>query len=597
MKNILLIFLLLNGSTIHLFGQNTLAWRNKVAPEILAALNRAESSDVLVAFHEQADLTGASNIHGKNAKAHYVFSRLQQTAQKTQKHALRILQANNTGGNTLFLVNALAIKNASETVIRQLAQLPEVQFVGYDPWIFFSGPESIAAASMTNRNSIEWGVERVNAPAVWALGYTGQGITVGGADTGYEWAHPAIQPHYRGWNMANNSADHPYNWHDAIHDYSPLNLDTLGNPVGLNPCGLNAQAPCDDNAHGTHTMGTMTGDDGLGNQIGVAPGATWIGCRNMERGWGRPSTYLECFQWFLAPTDLGGQNPNPEKAPHVINNSWYCDYVEGCTDTTINELLHVAVNNLRASGVMVVVSNGNFGSACATTYGAPAYFEESFSVGSFRSNDTISGFSSRGPVVIDLSNRIKPNISAPGQNVRSSVLNGGYQNFSGTSMAGPHVVGVVALILSARPDLAGEVDLLEDILERQAIPAYAEVACGNLPADAIPNNSYGFGRIDALASVREALTFSPVLTPSTPVASASVAPNPVSGDAFFKLENLRGNTTLEVFAADGKRVFCKSWLAISHDVVRAPLVGCSTGLYFWKVSSESGVASGKLVKE
>jgi hypothetical protein len=88
-----------------------------------------------------------------------------------------------------------------------------------------------------------------------------------------------------------------------------------------------------------------------------------------------------------------------------------------------------------------------------------------------------------------------------------------------------------------------------------------------------------------------------VLTPSTPVASAWVAPNPVSGDAFFKLENLRGNTTLEVFAADGKRVFCKSWLAISHDVVRAPLVGCSTGLYFWKVSSESGVASGKLVKE
>jgi subtilisin family serine protease len=597
MKNIILTCLLFQGLCLQLFGQNDHAWRNKVAPEVLAALNRSAQSDVLVAFGAQSDLKNVNHIHGKSAKAQYVFSQLQQTAQRTQAHAMRILQENNTGGNTLFLVNALAIKNASETVIRQLAQLPEVQFVGYDPWIFFSGPESVSDESLEERNGIEWGVERVNAPAVWALGYTGQGITVGGADTGYEWAHPAIQPHYRGWNAANNSAEHPYNWHDAIHDYSPLNLDTLGNPVGLNPCGLSAQAPCDDNSHGTHTMGTMTGDDGLGNQIGVAPGAKWIGCRNMERGWGRPSTYLECFQWFLAPTDLDGQNPNPEKAPHVINNSWYCDYVEGCTDTTINELLHVAVNNLRASGVMVVVSNGNFGSACATTYGAPAYFEESFSVGSFRSNDTISGFSSRGPVTIDQSNRIKPNISAPGQNVRSSVLNGGYQNYSGTSMAGPHVVGVVALILSARPDLAGEVALLEDILEHQAIPAYDDVACGNLPAAAIPNNAYGFGRIDALASLQEALAFSPVVTPSTPIAAATITPNPVLGEAQFNLENLVGKSSLEVFHTDGRVVFSKKWSALGHEIVRAPLETCTNGVYFWQLTSESGVVSGKLVKQ
>jgi serine protease AprX len=596
MKKITLFFLLLNTLTINLFSQNTVAWRSKVAPEILAAFDRGESADLLVAFTEQADIKAAKMIHGKSAKAHYVFSRLQETAQRTQARAMKILQENDAAGNTLFLVNALSVGHAREALTRQLAELPEVHFVCYDPWIQFAGPAEISPEILTERGTIEWGVERVNAPSVWAMGYTGQGITVGGADTGYDWAHPALQTHYRGWDAGNSTPEHNYNWHDAIHTINPFNFDTLGNPTA-NPCGVDIQQPCDDHRHGTHTMGTMTGDDGLGNQIGVAPGAKWVGCRNMERGWGNPSSYIECFQWFLAPTDLGGQNPDPSKAPHVVNNSWYCDYVEGCTSVSVNELIHTAVINLRASGVMVVVSNGNFGSAgCGSTTGAPAYFEESFSVGSTRMNDTISSFSSRGPVLIDSTYRIKPNISAPGQNIRSSVLNGEYQNLSGTSMAGPHIVGVVALILSARPDLAGEVDILEDLLEGPAIASLDTIGCGTVSGSAVPNNTYGYGRVDALASLQAALALSPVNVPVAPGVDVTVAPNPVTSEAVFNIANLTGKTSLQIFSTDGKLIFSKNWTAIGHETLRVLLENQPFGVYFWQVTADSSIVSGKLVK-
>ena len=595
MKKILLFCLLLSTLTSTLFSQSANAWRDKVAPEILAAFNRGEKSDLLVAFNEQADLKGAKMIHGKAAKAHFVCAKLQETAQRSQTRAMNILHGYNAEANTLFLVNALAIHQADVSLAQQLAALPEVRFISYDPWVFFNSPTIESTDTPTDRSAIEWGVQRVHAPEVWAMGYTGQGITVGGADTGYEWTHPALKGHYRGWNAADSSTAHNYNWHDAIHELSPLNNDTLGNP-GINPCGIDSQQPCDDHFHGTHTMGTMTGDDGMGNQIGVAPGAKWVGCRNMERGWGKPSSYIECFQWFLAPTDLGGQNPNPDKAPHVVNNSWYCDYVEGCVDQSVNELIHTAVINLKASGVVVVVSNGNAGPNCFTTNGAPAYFEESFSVGAFLENDTITKFSSRGPVIIDESYRLKPNISAPGNNVRSSTLNGEYRNLNGTSMAGPHVVGVVALILSARPDLAGAVDLIEDILEQTAIPTFDTIGCSTTPGDAIPNNTYGYGRIDALASLQAALAFSTTTVPFAPAMSASIVPNPVREEAIFYLENLSGKTSLELFSTDGKLVFSKKWMTTGLETLRIPFEKQAAGVYFWHLKSERGVLSGKLSK-
>lgn len=368
-----------------------------------------------------------------------------------------------------------------------LAEWPEVRAVrGNAPLHAVLPPAHPTAAKQTT--AVEWGVQRVNAPAAWARGALGQGVVIAGQDTGYQWNHPALRDRYRGWN--GTTASHHHHWHDAIHAI-------IGS--GSNPCGLDATAPCDDNNHGTHTMGTMVGDDGGGNQIGVAPQAKWIGCRNMERGNGTPATYLECFQWFMAPTDLSGGNPDPGLAPHIINNSWGCPPEEGCTQVA---MLQQAVDNLRAAGILVVVSAGNSGSGCGSIDTAPAPYPSSFTVGASNSSDLIASFSSRGPATVDGVNFIlKPDITGPGVTIRSSIRGGGYGNSSGTSMAGPHVAGVAALLLSAHPQLKGRPAQVEAILRQSARPLFSGQACGGFAGSLSPNAVFGYGLVDAEAAI------------------------------------------------------------------------------------------------
>ena len=588
----LIAFLLLCGTFPAVVCSQT-DFNQKISPEIRAAFSRGEAADVFIVFTEKADLSAAKWMPTKSARASYVFSHLQQTAEKSQQRVRMLLHNAQTDANSLFIVNAIAVGQINAALCRQIAAYPEVKSICADPIVLVDLPQQ-ENPSAGDRNAVEWGVERIHAPEVWAMGYTGQGVSVGGADTGIDWTHPALQSHYRGWN--NGFPDHNYNWHDAIHSISPLNGDTTN--LSANPCGLNLTVPCDDYFHGTHTIGSVVGDDGLGNQIGVAPGAQWVGCRNMERGSGKPSSYLECFQWFLAPTDLNNANPDPTKSPDVINNSWYCDYTEGCTDLSVNELLHDAVINLRAAGVVVVVSNGNFGSACATTNAPPAYFEESFSVGSFRSNDTISGFSSRGPVVVDSSFRVKPNVAAPGSNVRSATLNHEYSFASGTSMAGPHVVGLVALMLSAQPALAGHVEEIETMIEQSAIPTLGLENCYDNNGEDYPNNTYGYGRIDALAAVNLALNWSPASGTSTPnPQSVACYPNPASGAIVFDLQEAYGDQHLKIWAADGQLVRDLQFnIQLKRQLVPVELNGLESGLYLYQFSQKNGILSGKFIK-
>ena len=186
-------------------------------------------------------------------------------------------------------------------LVEELAARDDVFHVYANPWVApaRSGrPQRPARRRRPTRSS--GASPRCTRRTVWALGYTGQGIVVAGARTRDT---SGTTPRSSSSTAAGpGSADHNYNWHDSIHS-------------GGGSCGADSAAPCDDFGHGTHTMGTMVGDDGGSNQIGVAPGAQWIGCRNMDVGAGTPETYSECFQWFIAPTDLANLNPDPSKAP------------------------------------------------------------------------------------------------------------------------------------------------------------------------------------------------------------------------------------------------------------------------------------------
>lgn len=464
----------------------------KADPWVIGKLASGESEEFLVVLREQADLSATDGLTGKNIKGAYVFETLRAVAERTQAPLRAWLALHSVTHQAFWIANMVLVKGDA-SIARAIAAREEVARLAANPVVRLVSPLPAAAhdAGMTGKSAtgIEWGVEKIRAPAMWSAGYTGQGIVVAGGDTGVDWTHPALHDKYRGWNGV--SVTHDYNWHDAIH-------------ASGSSCGANAQLPCDDGYHGTHTMGTMVGDDGAGNQVGVAPGARWIGCRNMDQGNGTPATYTECFQWFVAPTDLFGLNPDTTMAPHVVNNSWACPASEGCTDPNV---LRTVVQNVRAAGIVVVVSAGNSGNgepSCGTVGNPPAIYDAAFSVGATDSADDLASFSSRGPVTVDGSNRMKPDISAPGVNVRSStplsMPGNGYTTVSGTSMAGPHVAGAVALLLSAVPALAGQPNAVQSRIEIAAAPRTSPSTCGGVPGATVPNNSYGWGRLDAKAA-------------------------------------------------------------------------------------------------
>ena len=481
-----------------LSGQGGFDWQSKIDSVILQKAIAGESVDFIVLLGEQADLSEARFLTKKEEKGAFVFQKLIETAQRTQGNVLKIITEFRAPYQPFWIMNAVRARGGI-SLLEALARLPEVEEIQSNPNLKLEnqGPE-------TNRGDcdVPWGIAYINADDVWAMGYTGSGVVIGGQDTGYQWDHPALKLKYRGWNNTTMTADHNYNWHDAITANDPHN-------TGTNPCGYSLQAPCDDTNHGTHTMGTMAGDGGAGYQIGVAPGAKWIGCRNMERGWGMLSTYMDCFQWFLAPKNLAGANPNSALAPHVINNSWYCPNEEGCDNTNYGTM-EAVVNNLRMAGVVVVASAGNSGPGCGTVNYPPAMFSGSFSVGATNSSGGIASFSSRGPATYNSSTYLKPNVSAPGSLVLSSIPGNNYGCFSGTSMAGPHVVGAVALVISANPSLAGQVVQIETIFQSTATGTTTTDGCGGNTSTSIPNNTYGYGIIDAQAAVNLALALLPV---------------------------------------------------------------------------------------
>ena len=470
-----------------------------------------QKADFFIVLKSQANLAPARSLPGKEDKGRFVFSALTQTAEETQAPLRTWLDTQGVKYQSFWIVNMILVRDGDRELALAAAERPDVERIEGNPSIKNELPtvdpsqvQDLAGHLDDPRvpETVEWNITKVNAPSVWALGFHGEGVVVGGQDTGIRWTHSALKSKYRGWD--GTTASHDYNWHDSIHSTTQTT------------CPANQTAPCDDQGHGTHTMGTVLGDDGGTNQVGMAPGAKWIACRNMDAGVGTPATYLECFQFFLAPTKIDGSNPDPTKAPDVTNNSWGCPTDEGCSWDT----LQTAVDNQKAAGIMTVVSAGNDGSSCNSVLSPPAVYAAAYSVGATTSSDSMAYYSSRGYATG--TNLMKPDIVAPGSGVKSAYYTSdtSYTSLDGTSMAGPHVAGAVALLWSARACFMNRQDATQVVINNSALdlPGIVESCGGNYTTG--PNNTWGNGRLDILAAYNAGC---PCTTPGVPsIGTASV---------------------------------------------------------------------------
>lgn len=467
----------------------------KLSTALVQTLQEEPSTvDVLVRLTEQADLSAASAINDREERLNYVYNKLVGTARRTQANLIRSLQRRNLTYERMYIVNMILVRDATPELIQTLAARKDVEKIYGSPAVQMRPPLIEVDSSLLGLET-ESNITAVGADKVWQeLGVKGAGIVVAGQDTGVQWDHPALIRQYRG--QQKDKVVHNYSWYDAIQ--KPV--------TGGSSCGYASAVPCDDHAHGTHTLGTAVGHDGDVNAIGMAPESQWIACRNMDAGTGRPQTYIKCFEFFLAPhaTDKDGMTDGrPELAPHVINNSWGCPKEELCEGDILLDILRT----MKAAGIFVVVSAGNSGPSCGTIQDTPAWHSaDTFAVGAHNHrNNTIAGFSSRGPSKFDGS--IGPDVTAPGVGIRSAVPGSAYEGgfWSGTSMAGPHVAGLVALMWSANPALIGKIDQTIELIEKTADPELSSACMSQQEETSVPNNTFGYGRINAYNAVKAAM--------------------------------------------------------------------------------------------
>jgi subtilisin family serine protease len=511
---------------------------SKIDRALMARLT--DEADVIapffVVFGERADLKAAYRIANRAERARWVAEALQGVAERSQAGVRSYLRARSVEFTPFWIENKIYVPKGTLDLARTLARRPEVAAIL--PELIYTLPpvERGVAASI---QAVEWNVSRIKADQVWPI-TEGAGRVVANIDTGVQYTHPAVNAQYRG-NLGGGSYSHTGNWND---------------PTGV--CGA---TPCDNNGHGTHTMGTMVGDDGGANQIGVAPGAKWIACKGCATGSCASSSLTACAQWIVVPG--GGQGP-----PDVVNNSWG----GGGGDNWYQSY----VQNWRAAGIFPAFSNGNSGPSCSTS-GSPGDYPESYSSGATTNTDAIASFSSRGPSAF--SGIIKPNVSAPGSGVRSSYPSNTYASLSGTSMASPHTAATVALVWAAAPDYQGNIGGTEQILNDSASPLFSTETCGGVSGGVSPNNTFGRGLLDALAAVQLAQgpgNQSPAATITDPDNGAQIncntsvnftgtATDPEDGDISSRLLWTDNGDALSSGASFSKTYACSE--AGNHSIV------------------------------
>jgi uncharacterized repeat protein (TIGR01451 family) len=456
----------------------------------------------LVYLKHQADLdTVIQRDYATKAEQRTaIYGALVSTARASQRPVEATLRARARQGGVsayqpFYIFNGFAVEGDLDTVAA-LAQRDDVERIvaNYELVPLWSEGEAVAApGAEVSLHSDNWNIDLVDADRVWSeLGITGTGAVVGGIDTGVAYTHPALVNQYRG-NLGGGFYNHNYNWFD------PNSTLYAGGDLGSS----HTTVPFDDGEHGTHTMGTMVGDGGTAStRIGMAPGAQWIAVSLnglvVEGSIADDVMAHKAFQWMLCPTNLSGalSTADCSKAPDVVNCSW------GSANPAA-DIFRPDIQALRAAGIAPVFAGGNPVSIVGGTpagsgsIGSPGSAPEAITVGATDSSDVVASFSARGPSFYE--GEQKPELTAPGVSIKSSVPINGYDNYGGTSMAAPHVAGLVALMVSADLD-DGTRDFDVDELER--FMTYTAVDLG-VPG---PDDDYGYGRIDAYDAVRRVLS-------------------------------------------------------------------------------------------
>ena len=438
----LIIFVFLSAGIIH--------------PHLAAKLNsleKGESLQVIVHMKNQPDLSTLSNDATKADKVRY----LQEYASNNQLSLIDYLielGARIDNLKTWWIFSGLTFRS-TEDIIKKIATRPDVDYLIDDFTVQLQNKRTVESISISDIRTIEWNIEKVVAPECWNEGFNGANIIVGNISSGVDVSHPVF--HNR-WLAGG--------WYDAVN----------GQPQ-----------PYDDHGAGTYTMGIICGGDGNGpdeNDIGVAPGAKFI-CAKAFNAYGvaNLSWLHSCFQWFA------GQNAK------VVNNSWA---------SIESYLLHFwnEVQNLRALGIYCVFDIGDGGPSSGTS-GTPGNYPTTIGVGATLNNDDIWNRSSRGPAP-DVPpwndpqywgrpdwNLTKPDISAPGINIRSALPGGGYSQVATFFKASAHVTGAVAICLQRKPNL-DYIALYNLLLDNADIPSQGQP---------YPNNNYGWGRLNCYSAL------------------------------------------------------------------------------------------------
>ncbi|OXA58027.1 bacillopeptidase F [Folsomia candida] len=426
------------------------AYSTKDHADIMIVL-KAKTSQVLAQVESQIFAT-------TDDKATTLYNELNRFTSSSQKEILSILtKFKSSGVKGFYITNRISVRGAPLELVQALAHRDDIEEIREAKVVHIEAPVEVSQERV-----LEWGVSQINAPEAWERGYTGAGIVSSNIDTGVRYTHVALRDGYR--------AD--YGWFD---------------PEG------NTELPNDQNAHGTHTMGSIVGRNGTG----VASESMWVACKGCSTSACSEYALISCGEWTFCPTNWDGTGSDCTKRPNLSSNSWG----GGQEDAWYDEV----INSWNSVNIIPIFALGNSGPGCRTA-NSPGDRPNVISVGATNADDAVAVFSSHGPTLA--TSVIKPEVSAPGVNIRSCGIatDTSYTLLSGTSMATPHVAGAVAILLQAglatRPEIA---TALETTTVRPEIPEIVCTGGGVNITYPWPNNSYGWGRIDVSAALNSVL--------------------------------------------------------------------------------------------